>query len=114
MNNSVNKNGMPEGKKIALAAHLTIIGCLIAMFMNMEPKNKFAGYYIKQTLGLHLLFYVLAYFVGYFDSWMISSSFFVCAFILWIYSFVGAVSGEIKEVPILGASFQKWFKNVSV
>lgn len=103
-----------SGRTIALVAHFTIIGCLIAMFLNMEPKDRFAGFYVKQTLGVHLLFYVLAYFVGYFDSWMISGSFFVCAFILWLYSFLGAVTSEIKEVPILGASFQKWFKNVSV
>ncbi len=100
-------------KVIAIVAHLTIIGCLAAIFMNLDNKDRFAGFYIKQTFGIHLLFYALAYFVGFFDSWMISGSFFVCAFILWLYSFLGAVSSELKLIPILGESFQKWFNKLS-
>ncbi|MEC4113786.1 hypothetical protein [Myroides pelagicus] len=102
-----------DGKTMAVIAHITVIGCLIAIFMNMDQKNKYAGFYIKQAFGVHLLFYALAYFVGMFDSWMITSAFFLCFFILWVFSFVGALSNEIKVLPTVGVYFQKWFNKLS-
>jgi hypothetical protein len=32
---------------------------------------------------------------------------------LWLYSFIGAVSGEIKVLPKIGVYFQKWFNKLS-
>lgn len=102
-----------EGKTTAIIAHFTIIGAIIAIFMNQEPRNTFAGFYIKQAFGIHIVFYALAYFIGYFDSWMISSAFFLFIFIFWTYSFIGVLQGIYHTVPVLGPKFQIWFKNLS-
>lgn len=106
-------NTVEQGKTTAIIGYITIIGTIIAIFMNMETKNPFAGFHIRQAFGIHLSFYVLAYFVGYADSWIVSSAFFIFFFVLWAYGLVGALQNEMKTIPILGEYFQKWFKNLA-
>ena len=101
-----------EGKNIAIISYFTIIGAIIALFMNADKKNPFASFHIRQTLGIFLSFFLIGYFIGYFDSWTISSAFYLFYFILWIYGFMGALQGQMKPIPILGEQFQKIFKNV--
>lgn len=103
---------METGKTTAIISYLTIIGAIIAIFMNLEKKNAFAAFHIRQALGIFVSFFLIGYFIGYFDSWMISSAFYVFYFILWIYGFLGALQGEMKLIPLLGEQFQKIFKNI--
>lgn len=106
-------NSVQEGKTTAIISYITILGSIIAIFMNLEPKNSFAGFHIRQAFGINVTFYLLAYFVGNFDSWMVSGAFYVFFVVLWIYGFIGAVQGEMKVIPLLGEYFQKWFKNLA-
>lgn len=101
-----------EGKPAAIVAYLTIIGSIIAYFMNNETKNSFAGFHIRQALGIHITFYMLGLVISWFDSWLISSSFYIFVLILWGYGIVTAIQGEKNEVPILGKQFQKWFSTI--
>lgn len=106
-----NKN-VNQGKNIAIVSYMTIIGAIIAVFMNQENKNTFASFHIRQALGIFSSFFLIGYFIGYFDSWMISSAFYVFYFILWIYGFLAALQGHMKLIPLLGEQFQKIFKNI--
>lgn len=103
---------MEQNKNAAIVAYLTIIGTVIAIFMNNENKSSFASFHIRQALGIFLTFFALGYPVGYFDSWMISSAFYVFFFILWIYGFMGALNNEEKKVPLLGDFYQNIFKSL--
>ena len=76
---------MEQNKNAAIVAYLTIIGSVIAIFMNSENKSSFASFHIRQALGIFLTFFALGYPIGYFDSWMISSAFYIFFFILWIF-----------------------------
>ena len=105
-------NSIETGKTTAIISYLTIIGAIIAIFMNLEKKNTFSAFHIRQALGIFVSFFLIGYFIGYFDSWMISSAFYVFYFILWIYGFLGALQGEMKLIPLLGEQFQKIFKNI--
>lgn len=107
------KNTTEEGKNIAVVSHITIIGTIIAIIMNNDKKNSFAAFHIRQTLGIFLLFFALGYPVGLFDSWMISSSLYIFIFILWAYSFISALQGQMNLIPFLGSFFQKFFKNIT-
>lgn len=102
-----------EGKSAAIVAYITIIGTIIAYFMNMDSKNSFASFHIRQALGIHITFYVLGVLVGMFDSWLISGAFYVFIFILWGYGLITAIQGERKEAPLVGAQFQKWFSTIN-
>jgi hypothetical protein len=52
------------------------------------------------------------YFIGYFDSWFVSTAYWLFFLILWIISFAGVMNNEMKLVPLVGEQFQKWFKNL--
>lgn len=99
-----------KGQTAAIVSYITIIGCIIAIFMNLEPKNSFARFHIRQAFGIHIGFYGLGFLVSQFDSWLISSSFYVFFIVLWIYGFSGALQSKKTIIPILGNQFQLWFK----
>jgi uncharacterized membrane protein len=105
-------DSVEEGKKIAVVSYITIIGAVIALIMNSEKKNAFAYFHIRQALGIFITFFAFGYFIGYFDSWMITSAFWVFIFILWIYGFMGALEGKMRVVPIVGELYQKLFKGL--
>jgi uncharacterized membrane protein len=85
---------------------------VIAMFMNNEKKNAFASFHIRQALGIFLTFFLLGYFIGYFDNWTMTTAFWLFIFILWIYGFSGALQGQMRPIPLLGSFFQRTFKNL--
>ena len=102
-----------KSKKTAIVAYLTIIGSIIAIFMNQEEnKSEFASFHIRQALWLFLSFFMLGYFVGYANSWSATSAFYLFYFILWIFGFTGALQGLKRELPLVGPFFQKTFKNL--
>lgn len=101
-----------EGKAAAIVAYITIIGTIVAYFMNNDSKNPFASFHIRQALGIHITFYLLGILVSAFDSWMISSAFYIFILILWGYGLIAAIQGDENEVPVLGAYFQKWFSTI--
>ena len=105
-------NTIEEGKQIAIISYLTIIGSIIAIFMNNDKPNSFASFHTRQALGIFLSWFALGYFVGGFDNWGISAGFYTFIFILWLYGFVNAVQGEQKPIPFIGEFFQKLFKNL--
>ncbi|EDP96055.1 hypothetical protein U8527_14195 [Kordia algicida OT-1] len=101
-----------EGRQTAIISYITIIGLVIAISMNVETKNEFARMHIRQSLGLNILFYIISFFIGYFNSLMISGSFYVFFIVLWVFGLTNAIQREYKPIPLLGDYFQDWFKSV--
>lgn len=95
-----------DGKNIALIAHLTLIGWIIALVMNNNSKDEFGSFYIRQVLGLGLLGLVLSFIPLL--GWIAT----LAVFVLWILSLIGALNGEKKLTPGLGEYFQDWFKSL--
>ena len=98
-----------QGKTTAIVAHITIVGCIIAIFMNQESKNSFARFYIRQAFGIHIIFHGFALFfntIGIPYAWAIL---YIIAAILWFLSFIGIIANKKKELSVLGPYFQKWF-----
>ena len=100
------KKVLSDGKNVAIIAHITLIGWIIALVMNSSNKTEFASFYIRQMLGLALLGLVISIipFINLF-GWIL-------VVILWVMSLIGSLSGEKKETPIIGAYFQDWFKGL--
>ena len=98
-----------QGKNTAIIGYLTIIGALIAIFMNQEPKNEFARFHIRQAFGLHLLYWLMGYVVSNIDMWMLHSAYWILFFALWFYGFIGAVQKKWHTIPVIGPYFQRWF-----
>ncbi|MFT5847225.1 hypothetical protein [Psychroserpens sp.] len=97
---------------LAIVAYITLIGTLIAFFMNREKRSPLVNFHVRQALGLWLLQMLLGYFIGAFDSLMISTSFWIFFIVLFIYGILGAVGKQMNEVPILGPYFQKLFSSI--
>ncbi|MBA6151722.1 hypothetical protein H3Z82_03175 [Gelidibacter gilvus] len=95
-----------DGKNIALIAHLTLIGWIIAFVMNNNTKSEFGSFYIRQVLGLGLCGLVLSFIPLL--GWIVS----LLILVLWIMSLIGALNGEKKLTPVLGEYFQDWFKSL--
>ena len=100
------KQVLSDGKNVAIIAHITLIGWIIALIMNSNNKNEFASFYIRQMLGLMIVAFLL-YFVPML-GWFLNLGMIV----LWIISLMGAFEGQKKLVPIVGEYFQDWFKSV--
>jgi len=94
-----------DGKNVAIIAHLTLIGWVIALIMNNGNKTELGSFYIRQVLGIIIL--ALLSWIPLL-GWIIG---FVC-FIMWIMSLISAINGEKKPVFLLGEQFQDWFKSL--
>jgi len=102
-----------EGKTTAIIAYFTIVGSLIALSMNMEPKNEFARFHTRQAFGLHIMFFGFALFLSYAFNEYAWYGLYILYMVLWGYGFVGALTEKKQSVPILGPLFQKWFTFIS-
>lgn len=89
----------------AIVAHITIVGWLIALIINItQGKTPLTTFYLRQMLGLIAIILVSSFFpklLGTIISLIVLG--------LWIYSLIGAVQNERREVPWIGGYFQKWF-----
>lgn len=104
-------NSVEAGKTTAIISYITMIGTIIAFFMNNDKKNPFAAFHIRQMIGLSLLSLVNSFVIGRFSAYA-SGGIGILLFVLWIIGFIGAVQGEEKKVPLLGDMFQDWFKGI--
>ncbi|WP_108424042.1 hypothetical protein [Flagellimonas amoyensis] len=95
-----------SGKTVAIIAHLTLIGWIIAIIMNSSNKTAIGSFYIRQILGIFLLGFVLGIIpIVNLIAW-------IFPFILWIMSLIGAINGNQKPVFLVGEHFQNWFKSL--
>ncbi|PZD78209.1 hypothetical protein [Mesonia sp. K7] len=101
-----------QGKINAIVAYLTFVGALIAIFMNIDEKSKFATFHIRQAVGIHLFQIAVLLTVSGFNELYVVLPFWIFFFILWFYGFIGAISGNYNLIPIIGKYFQNWFNKI--
>ena len=104
-------NSVEAGKTTAIISYITMIGTIIAFFMNNDKKNSFAAFHIRQMVGLSILSLINSFVIGKFSSYA-AGGIGILLFVLWIIGFIGAVQGQEKKVPLLGDMFQDWFKEI--
>ncbi len=103
------ENGMDD-KTIAIISHITLVGWIVAIVMNSNNKSEHTSFYLRQMLGLMIIAAagsVLSYVISF-----IGMAISIIAIVLWVLSLISATSGEKKEVPVVGAYFQDWFKGL--
>ena len=108
----MDENIINEGKTLGLVAYLTLLGTLIAYFMNQDKHNPFTAFHIRQGLGLGITYILIAFVISSFDSMMISMSFWLFFSVLYLYGIYGAISGKRNKLPLLGDLFQKVFNSI--
>ena len=98
-----------QARTIAIVAYLTMVGALISITMNLEPRHEFSRFHTRQAFGLHLGFLGFALFLSQWFNPYAWIALYLCYFVLWIYGFLGAIQGQKKLVPVVGPYFQSWF-----
>lgn len=98
-----------DGKLAAIIAHLTFLGPVIAFFINQEKKDPFGSFYIRQSIGIMCLFFVMGALIAAIPNVYAAYGFYLFIVILWGYSFAGALANDYKLIPLFGKYFQKWF-----
>jgi len=94
-----------DGKNVAIIAHITLIGWIIALVMNNGNKSEFGSFYIRQMLGLILFSLVgIIPIIGWI-MWLVVLA-------AWIMSLVSALGGTMKPTCLFGQQFQEWFKSL--
>ena len=84
-----------------LATFLSILGFIIALVTKKD--NKYVMFYAKQSLIVFIAYVIAAIMVVVpLVGWVVSPILYLLTFILWIFSWVYALSGEMKETPIIG------------
>ena len=104
-----------KGRKNAIISYFTIIGIIIAYYMNNEEENKsaFASFHIRQSLGLWLTFIVVNLSITKnFDIFMLRVSVYLFFFTLIIYGLSNAIGGKAHPIPLVGKLYQKMFSNL--
>ncbi|MDT0557852.1 DUF883 domain-containing protein [Ichthyenterobacterium sp. W332] len=101
------KEVLSDGKNVAIIAHITLIGWIIAIVMNGgDKKSEFASFYIRQVLGIFIVALVCSIIpiINLF-AWILPLA-------MWLMSLVSAIGGKQKPVFLLGEQFQDWFKSL--
>lgn len=97
-----------QEKTTAIIAYVTVIGTIVALFMNRENKNSFVYFHVRQALGLWITFFIMGAFTSTFsNSWLISTPFYISIFALLSFGLITAANGEEKPAPILGPYLQQ-------
>lgn len=100
-----------EGKTLAIVSYFTFIGLLISLAMNIEKKNPFIAFHVRQMLGLIIMLIFSNVTEKYVNSWL-GTFLWAIVFGCWLYGLIGAISGKRNIVPVLGEKFQEWFRNI--
>jgi hypothetical protein len=95
-----------SGKNVAIIAHITLIGWIVALVMNGQNRTAIGSFYVRQVLGIGLLGLVI--------SWIPLINFIGWIFVavLWVMSLIAAINGTQKPIFLLGKQFQEWFKSL--
>lgn len=99
-----------EDRTVAILGYITIIGFIVAIVLHSSKKTRLGAYHLRQMLGLVLLGLLGGVFAAIpIIGWIIFPVVWLILIVLWVMGLIAAVNGQIKPVPLLGESFQKWF-----
>ena len=100
------KEVFSDGKNVAVIAHITIIGWIIAIVMNSSNKTEYGSFYVRQVLGIIIVGFICGIIpIVNVIAWILPVA-------MWVMSLIGSLSGEKKPVFLLGNQFQEWFKGI--
>ena len=84
-----------------IAAFLSIVGFFIALLVKKD--DKYVMHYAKQSLMVFIVFVVAwAVMIVPIIGWIVGPIVYLVGVILWLFSWIYALTGEMKIVPIVG------------
>ena len=102
----MDKRTVDEGKTIAIISYITVIGLIIAYFMNNSKNNVFAKFHIGQSLRVWILSIVLNITLNNLvpaTEMSILNALRWLPLILAIVGFINAINGKAIKLPLIGS-----------
>lgn len=102
-----------QGKTVAILSYLTIIGLVVSYVMNNSNPSSLGRFHIRQSIGMTITAIVsgvVAYIPGV--GGILSSILGIVVLIAFIIALISAINGKEKELPIVGAYYQKWLSSI--
>lgn len=94
-----------EGKTIAIIAYVTLIGTLIAWFMNKDKNNEFAKFHIGQALRAWIagiVISIIATILVMVTGMGVLSYLTYAGWVLAILGLINAINGKMEKIPLVG------------
>ena len=94
-----------EGKTIAIIAYVTLIGTLIAWFMNKDKNNEFAKFHIGQALRAWIagfVIWIIANVLVMITGVTVLSYLRYAGWVLAILGLINASNGKMEKIPLVG------------
>ena len=102
-----------DAKTKAIVSHIFFIGWVVALVINMNQKEEYASYYIRQNLGFLIVAFALSLlYVIPILGWIVAWIGYVLLFVFWLMSLIWSITDVMKPVPFIGDKFQEWFKSL--
>lgn len=91
---------------VAILSYITLIGWIIALILHLNDKTSLGGFHVRQALMVMLVGLVLGLIP------IINLVAWIVVLIFWIMGLISAIQGKEKELPLIGAWAQNWFKGI--
>jgi uncharacterized membrane protein len=102
-----------NGKVVAVVSYLTIIGWVIAYFMNSSNKTELGSFHIRQSFGLVVVQLILSIVASFLPS--LYSVFGIAGLVVFVFQiigFIGAIQESTNPVPLIGAKLQSVLSSI--
>lgn len=101
----MDQSTIDEGKTMAIIAYVTLLGTLIAWFMNKDKNNEFAKFHIGQAIRAWIagiLISIIATVLIMVTGVTALSYLSYAGWILAILGLINAVNGKMEKLPLVG------------
>lgn len=107
-------------KIIAVVSYFLLPGWFLGFILNNSRPTQFGTFHVRQSFGIMCLSTLIFIIVGLLNFLIsaVAGSFILIIIgvlpcvILWFMGVVSAIRGEIKYIPFVGSTFQKWFRGL--
>src|SRR5690606_41841995 len=97
-----------EGKTLAIVSYITFVGLIIAIIMNLEKRNPFVFFHVRQMLGLIIMLIFSNLVEAYVNSWL-GTSFWIITIVCLLFGLIYVAKGESRSISVLGESFKELY-----
>lgn len=103
-----------NNKSLSIISYITILGWLIALFVDKENADDLRKHHLRQALGLFITMFVLAFILGTLIALLklpglLYTAFQILYLVLLILGIINTVNAAKKPLPIIGKIFEHKF-----
>lgn len=103
---------MMKSKIVAILSYLSLMGWIIALFLNNANRTRLGTFHVRQSFGIICLATFVFIIVGLINLMPLTIVAVIPIVILWFMGFIAAFQGKTTHVPLVGKFFQKWFQGI--